>query len=83
MVYVKIVFDRNKRASRTKEGALEIRLTQDRRAKYYNTGIRLLPHHWHFGQVVGRPDANQVQQQLDAIMQRVRQTVAICDRLLQ
>lgn len=76
MVYVKIVFDRNKRASRTKEGALEIRLTQDRRAKYYNTGIRLLPHHWHLGQVVGRPDAHQVQQQLDAIMQRVRQTVA-------
>ena len=75
-IYVKIVFDRKQRASRTKEGAVEIRLSQGRRALYYNTGIRLLPRHWHDGQVAGRRDALQVQEQLDTIMQRVRQTMA-------
>ncbi|MBQ6228021.1 MAG: tyrosine-type recombinase/integrase [Prevotella sp.] len=75
-IYVKIVFDRKKTASREKEGAIEIRLSQNRRALYYNTGIRLFPRHWHDGQVVGRPDAHQVQLLLDTIMQRVWQTMA-------
>lgn len=75
-IYVKVVFDRNKRATKIREGAVEIRLSQDRRAMYYNTGVRLLPHHWHDGQVIGRRDAHQVQSLLDNVMQRVRKTMA-------
>ena len=76
-IYVKIVFDRKKRASRTKPGYLEIRLSQDRRALYYQTGICLLPCHWHHDQVIGRPDALQVQKQIDSLMKLVRNTMAI------
>lgn len=74
-IYVKLVFDRTKRATSTKESAVEVRLTQDRRTLYYNTGIRLLPKHWHGGQIVNRIDAAEIQEYLDMIVRRVRRTI--------
>lgn len=74
-IYVKTVFDRKKRASARKEGSVEIRLSQERRALYYATGIRLLPKHWHDGQITNRVDAAELQQSLDIMLRHVRQII--------
>ena len=74
-IYLKLVFDRKKRAGKNHEGAVEVRLTHDRRTLYYATGVRLLPKHWHDGQVVNRIDAQELQQQLDIIIKHIRQTM--------
>ena len=74
-IYVKAVFDRKKKATARKEGSVEIRLTQMRQSAYFVTGIRLLPKHWHDGQIVHRVDAAELQQTLDLMMKHVRQTI--------
>ena len=74
-IYLKLIFDRTKRASSTKEGAVEVRLTQDRRSLYYTTGIRLLPRHWHHGQIVNRVDAAEIQETIDNLIRRIRRTI--------
>lgn len=74
-IYIKLVFDRKKKAGRNVEGAVELRLNQERRTLYYATGIKLLPKHWHNGQVVNRLDAPELQQQLDILVKRARSTM--------
>ncbi len=74
-IYVKTVFDRKKRSGRTTEGTVDVRLTQERRTLYYSTGIRLLPKHWHAGQVVNRIDAMELQRTLDTLVVRIRRTI--------
>ena len=74
-IYVKAVFDRKKKATARREGSVEIRLTQMRQSAYFVTGIRLLPKHWHDGQIVHRVDAAELQQTLDLMMKHVRQTI--------
>ena len=74
-IYVKMVFDRKKRAGARREGSVEIRLSQARRTMYFTTGVRLLPKQWHDGQVVHRIDAADLQQTLDLVLKHVRQTI--------
>ena len=74
-IYVKIVFDRKKKAGSRREGSVEIRLTQDRKTAYFATGIRLLPKQWHSGQIVHRVDAEELQQTLDLMVKHVRQII--------
>ena len=74
-IYVKLVFDRKKTATRVHEAGVDIRLTQNRRILYFATGVRLLPKHWHDGQVVNRVDAHDLQQTLDIMVRHVRQTI--------
>ena len=74
-IYIKVIFDRKKRATNKHEGALEIRLSQSRRSLYYATGIRLLPKHWHDGMIVNRVDAADLQQTLDLVLKHVRSAI--------
>ena len=74
-IYVKTVFDRKKKADARHKGSVEIRLSQDRRTLYFATGIRLLPKHWHDGQIVHRVDAAELQQTLDFMVKHIRQTI--------
>jgi site-specific recombinase XerD len=72
-----MVFDRKKKAGKSHEGNVDLRLSQDRRSLYIHTGIRLLARHWHDGQVVNRSDAAEIQQTLDLWVRRARQAVNI------
>ncbi len=74
-IYVKLIFDRKKKASPRKKGAVEIRLSQERRTLYFATGIRVLSHQWHDGQVVNRFDAIDIQRTLDTMVRHVRQII--------
>lgn len=74
-IYIKVVFDRKKKASARREGSIEIRLTQMKRSAYFVTGIRLLPKNWHDGQIVHRVDAAELQQTLDLMVKHIRQTI--------
>lgn len=70
-----LVYDRKKKASAKKEATVELRITYKRKCKYMSTGIRLLPRHWRQGQVVNRPDAEDVNESLAIIMRNVRKIV--------
>ena len=62
---LKLMYDRNHRASKKKEGSIELRICYDRRRKYATTGVRVLPREWRNGYVVNRHDAMELQRTLD------------------
>ena len=65
---IKLIFDRHKRATSTKEGAIELRITHKRQQRFATTGIRVLPRQWKDGRIVNRLDALELQQALDAFV---------------
>lgn len=71
----KLVFDRRKRASKNKEGAIELRITYNRIQKHATTGVRVLPRHWRNGCIVNRTDAFELQHTLDLFVAHARKTV--------
>lgn len=73
---LRFVFDRKKRASKVKEGSVELCITYNRKQHWLTTGVRLLPKQWREpGQVVNRLDAFEQQRTLDTFMVQARQIV--------
>lgn len=71
----KLIFDRQKRASGTKEGAIELRITYNRVQKHATTGVRILPKQWKNGRIVNRLDALELQQALDMFVLHARKVI--------
>ena len=75
MPIFKLVYDRQKRASKTKEGSVELRITFNRVQRHVTTGVRVLPSQWKDGRVVKRVDALEVQRELDLFVASARKVV--------
>ena len=72
---LEFVYNRKKTAGTNKEGAVELRITFERKQKYMTTGIRVLPKHWHKGTIVNRLDAHELNQTMEKLMKDVRQVI--------
>lgn len=72
---LKLMFDRRKRASKTKEGAIELRIGYDRKKKYATTGVRVFPREWRNGYIVHRLDAAELQRTLDVYVANARKII--------
>ena len=79
MFSTRIIFDRRKVAAEDKnaEGTLEVRVTIDRKSYYINTGMRVRAKHW-AGAIVGRPDADALNNRLGLIVRRVNEEINKC-----
>lgn len=71
----KLVYDRRKRASKTKYGSIELQITYLRRKCYVTTGVRVMPNEWKRGQIVNRLDALEMQRTLDTFTAQARRKV--------
>lgn len=71
MITTKIIFDRRKVADRRTPGAVEIRITENRKSYYIATGISVSSSQWAAGQVVNRMDAVELNKRLTLIYQKV------------
>ena len=74
MLSTAIIFDRKKTAERDRDGALEVRVTYNRKSYYIYTGMRVRAKHW-AGAVVNRPDADALNNRLRIIVARVNEKV--------
>lgn len=72
---LKLIYDRRHRASSTKEGAIELRITYNRIQKHATTGVRVLPRHWKNGHIVNMLDAFELQQSLDLFVAQARKVI--------
>lgn len=70
-----LMFDRRKRASKTKEGSIELRITFNRVKRYVTTGVRVFPGEWKNGAVVNRLDAYELQRTLDQFVVHARRVI--------
>lgn len=71
MITTKLIFDRRKTASRTREGYIEVRVTIDRTTKYISTGVRVYKNEWATDRVVNRQDADTLNERLAIIFEKV------------
>lgn len=71
----KLLFDRRHRATKTKEGSIELRITYNRIQRFATTGVRVLPREWKNGYIVNRLDAFELQQALDLFVANARKVV--------
>ena len=74
-VYIKVIYDRKKKAGKDGEGVVEIRVTYQRRQKYINTGVYCRAKNWKSEMVVGRLDAHEMNVRIDSLLRDVRRVV--------
>ena len=78
MITTKLIFDRRKTASRTREGYIEVRVTIDRTTKYISTGVRVCKNEWATDRVVNRRDAETLNERLAIIFEKVSRHANEC-----
>ena len=78
MITIKVIFDRRKTASRTREGYIEVRVTIDRTTKYISTGVRVHKNEWATDRVVNRQDADTLNERLAIIFEKVSRYANKC-----
>lgn len=78
MITIKVIFDRRKTASRTREGYVEVRVTIDRTTKYISTGVRVHKNEWATDRVVNRQDADTLNERLAIIFEKVSRYANEC-----
>ena len=78
MITTKLIFDRRKTASRTREGYIEVRVTIDRTTKYISTGVRVHKNEWATDRVVNRQDADTLNERLAIIFEKVSRHANEC-----
>jgi site-specific recombinase XerD len=78
MVTTTIVYDRKKKATKVLAGALEVRVTINRKSYYIATGIKVLPPEWIGGRVCNRTDADELNRRLDIISLAVEREITDC-----
>ena len=72
---LKLIYDRNGRASNTKEGSVELRITYNRIQRHITTGVKVLPRCWKDGNIANCPDAAELQRTLDIFVSRARKVI--------
>lgn len=75
MVTIAVVFDHRGRTRKNEEGPLELRLTQDRKPVYVQTGLRVRKSQWAFGTVVDHPSASEYNKRLRLLVQKAERIV--------
>lgn len=77
MITTRIVYDRKgvTRTDARREAAVSVRVTDGRKSRYVNTGVRVLRNEWRDGEVVNRPDAVILNERVRAVRARVDEMV--------
>ena len=78
MINSTIVFDHRGRTAKGSAGALEIRLTINRRLYYISTGVRVRKSEFFMGDVVNRSDARELNERLSILHRKVLDAVNEC-----
>lgn len=68
-----IIFDRRKTASQTSGGYVEVRVSHERKSKYYPTGVKVLPSQWDNSKhVIKHADAGILNAKIDAVFDPIK-----------
>jgi integrase len=78
MITKQIVFDHRGRTKAGQEGPIEVRITHERKPYYINTGIKVLGRQLRDGIIVGRGDADVLNERLDIVVRNIEAAVNRC-----
>lgn len=74
-----IIYDHRKRASSTKPGMVEIRITVNRKSYYISTGVKVLPSEWRLGAIINHFNARELNRRVAIVAQKVQNELNLCD----
>lgn len=69
------IYDRKGQATKSKQGVVELIISNGRVRKYMATGIKLSPREWSNGSVVGRPDWKELNDQLQTLKKKCSEII--------
>lgn len=70
---INLIYDRKKQSSDKKEGYIEIRVTFDRKQKYYSTGVKVLPSQINGEKhVINHPDTILLNSKIDSLYSSIK-----------
>lgn len=72
---IAVIFDRKKTATKTKAGAVEIRVTYKRKQRYFATGVHIYKNEWTGTEVAGRHDAEELNRAIGMRLSDVRRAL--------
>ena len=75
MIKTAIIYNHRGRFGKDGAGPVEVRVTQDRRAYYINTGVCVRPREWKFGLIVNRGDCDELNDRVAIMLKRVDEVV--------
>lgn len=78
MIKTAVVYNHRGRFAKDGCGPVEIRITENRRVYYINTGVSVRPREWKFGQIVNRGDCDQLNRRVAIMLERVDDAVNDC-----
>ena len=75
MIKTAIIYNHRGRFGKDGAGPVEVRVTEDRRAYYINTGVQVRPREWKFGRIVNRGDCDELNDRVAIMLKRVDDAV--------
>lgn len=75
MITTAIVYDHRGRTAKNRPGPLEVRVTNERKVHYVNTGVKVLRSEWKHGMVIDHPNADELNERLVSIEKAVEREV--------
>lgn len=75
MIKTAIIYNHRGRFGKDGSGPIEVRVTENRRAYYINTGICVRPREWKFGRIVNRGDSDELNFRVAIMLKRVDDVV--------
>ena len=75
MIKTAIIYNHRGRFGKDGSGPIEVRVTENRRAYYINTGICVRPREWKFGRIVNRGDSDELNFRVAIVLKRVDDVV--------
>lgn len=70
-----LVFDRKKKASKTRTGVVELVITSGNTRRYVSTGVQLFPKEWKNGSVVGRSDWKELNDRIQIVKKKCSEII--------
>jgi integrase len=75
---VRVIFDRKHTATKIAAALIQLEVRVDGERRFFSTGVKVCAQHFKNGRVVGRPDATELNDRIDAIYRRFTSLINDC-----
>lgn len=72
---IQLIYNRYKKASKTKKAVVEVRITHNYKQKYISTGVWLYPNQWKNGKITNCEDILEISKTLEKVVSSIRQVI--------
>jgi integrase len=79
-IQIRVVFDRKKTATNMKAALVQLEVTHQSKRRFISTGVKVMKGQFKCGRVSGRPDAQELNSQINQLISEVNAVVDSCNQ---